>query len=124
MKHLHIRNLFFVAALLPACAPVAVAGTGDSRAQESGYEKSARTESAQPGSDAWITTKVKADLLATKDVPGMDLRVETVNGVVSLSGHVRTQVEADRAVAVAQRIEGVTHVDSTGITVGPTADGR
>ncbi|WP_449467797.1 BON domain-containing protein [Stenotrophomonas humi] len=118
MKQLLTRNLFFVAALLPACAPVAVAATGDSRAQESGYEKTAPTQSEQPGSDAWITTKVKADLLATKDVPGMDLKVETVNGVVSLSGHVGTQDEADRAVAVARGIEGVTRVDSTGIVVG------
>lgn len=124
MKHLHIRNLFFVAALLPACAPVAVAGTGDSRAQESGYEKSAPTHSEQPGSDTWITTKVKADLLATKDVPGMDLKVETVNGVVSLSGHVGSQAEADRAIAVARKIEGVTRVDSAGITVGHASKGH
>ncbi len=124
MKHLHIRNLFFVAALLPACAPVALASTGDSRAQESGYEKSAHNQSEQPGSDTWITTKVKADLLATKDVPGMELKVETVNGVVSLSGHVGTQAEADRAVALARGIEGVKRVDSSGITVGHSSNGH
>ncbi|MGH8054666.1 MAG: BON domain-containing protein [Stenotrophomonas sp.] len=124
MKHLYVRNLLFAAALLPACAPVALASTAHSPAQESGYEKSATTHSEQPGSDTWITTKVKADLLATKDVPGMELKVETVNGVVSLSGHVRTQVEADRAVAVARKIEGVARVDSSGITVGPGANGH
>lgn len=124
MKHPHIRNLFFVAALLPACAPVAVAGTSDPRVQESGYDKAANTHSEQPGSDTWITTKVKADLLATKDVPGIELKVETVNGVVSLSGHVATQAEADRAAAVARKIEGVTRVDSSGIAVGHAAHGH
>lgn len=125
MKHLHIRNLLFAAALLPACAPVAVASPADeARAQESGYEKPMNSASEQAGSDTWITTKVKADLLATKDVPGMDLKVETVNGVVSLSGNVRTQAEADHAVAVTRKIEGVTRVDSTGITVGHADHGH
>ncbi|SBV37548.1 hypothetical protein STPYR_12484 [uncultured Stenotrophomonas sp.] len=66
---------------------------------------------------AMITTKVKAELLATKDVSGMDIKVETVNGVVSLSGTVDTQVEADRAVAVARAIEGVSRVDDSGLVV-------
>lgn len=77
--------------------------------------------SDQPGSDTWITTKVKADLLTTKDVSGLDLKVETVNGVVSLSGDVASKAEADRAISVAQGIEGVTRVDSSGITVRTNA---
>lgn len=68
--------------------------------------------SAQPGSDTWITTKVKADLLATKDIPGMAIKVETVNGVVSLSGDVDSRAEADRAVAIAKGIKGVSHVNN------------
>ncbi len=70
-------------------------------------------ESVQPGSDTWITTKVKAALLAAKDTSGLDVKVETVNGVVSLSGTVDSQLEADRAVAVARGIEGVTRVESS-----------
>lgn len=75
------------------------------------------TESAQPGTDTWITTKVKADLLTTKDVPGLDLKVETVNGVVTLTGRVDSQAEADRAIHIARNIDGVSRVDSSGITV-------
>ncbi len=75
------------------------------------------SQSSQPGSDTWITTKVKADLLATEDVSGLDLKVETVNGVVSLSGAVSSQAEKDRAVAVAKGIKGVTRVDASGIRV-------
>lgn len=121
MKHLLARHLLLIAAVVPACAPVAVAATAQARAQEQGYDKAIHDESERPGSDAWITTKVKADLLATKDVPGMDLTVETVNGVVSLKGHVRTQAEADSAVDVARKISGVTRVDSSGIVVGHTS---
>jgi hyperosmotically inducible protein len=79
----------------------------------------ASSHSTQPGSDVWITTKVKADLLATRDVPGLDLKVETLNGVVTLTGTVATQAEADRAVRVARGIEGVSQVVSTGISVSP-----
>jgi hyperosmotically inducible periplasmic protein len=82
-----------------------------------------QTESDQPMGDTWITTKVKSSLLANQDVSGLDLSVETVNGVVTLSGDVETQAEADRAVAVAQDIEGVTRVDSSGITVRGSATG-
>ena len=82
-----------------------------------------QADSQQPMSDTWITTKVKAELLATKDVSGLDLNVETVNGVVSLSGDADTQAEADRAVAVAKAVEGVSRVDASAINVGNRADG-
>lgn len=45
-------------------------------------------DSEQPGSDTWITTKVKSSLLADSDVAGLKIDVETVNGVVTLTGQV------------------------------------
>lgn len=77
-------------------------------------------ESQEPVSDSWITTKVKADLLTTRDVSGTEVKVETVNGVVALSGTVDSQAEHDRAVAVAQGIEGVQRVDASALKVVPT----
>lgn len=74
-------------------------------------------DSSQPASDAWITTKVKADLMVTKGVPGLALNVDTENGVVSLSGEVDSRQEADRAVEVARGIKGVRRVDSSGIRI-------
>src|SRR4051795_12211866 len=35
--------------------------------------------STQPGSDGWITTKVKAQLMTTKDIPSTDISVTTTN---------------------------------------------
>jgi hyperosmotically inducible protein len=102
-------------ALLAATAGVAVAD--DPKAQEGGRDGMTERESAQPVDDAWITTKVKADLLATPDVSGLALNVETVNGVVSLSGDVDSQAEVERAVAVARGIKGVSKVDASGVRV-------
>ncbi|PPU66417.1 BON domain-containing protein [Xanthomonas codiaei] len=74
-------------------------------------------ESKKPVTDTWITTKVKADLLATDNVSGTDVKVETKNGIVTLTGSVATQAEHDKAVAVAKGIEGVKSVKSTGLKV-------
>lgn len=76
-----------------------------------------QAQSNQPVDDTWITTKVKTELLATEDVPGMEIDVETANGVVALSGSVESQSQADRAVAVAKAVKGVSEVDSTGLVV-------
>jgi hyperosmotically inducible protein len=73
--------------------------------------------SEQPMGDAWITTKVKTDLLATKDVSGLAIDVDTKDGVVKLTGQVDSKAQADKAVAVAKKIDGVKKVDSAALTV-------
>ena len=75
-------------------------------------QEEVQAQSAQPGSDAWITTKVKADLLATENVDGTKINVTTINGVVTLAGVLDSKEQVDRAVAVARGIEGVTSVDT------------
>ena len=62
--------------------------------------------------DAWITTKVKADLLATADVAGSSIDVDTKHGVVTLNGTVKSKAEAEKAVSVAKGIKGVVKVTS------------
>lgn len=77
---------------------------------------SARHTTAAAGdamSDTVITTKVKADLAADPGVKGMDVHVETVKGVVMLSGFVPSRVEADKAVQLARGVKGVTEVKSS-----------
>ncbi|WP_307774133.1 BON domain-containing protein [Luteimonas salinisoli] len=73
-------------------------------------------DSNQPVNDTWITTKVKSSLLADTDVAGLDIDVETVNGVVTLSGDVESQAQIDHAKRIAADIEGVTSVDASGLT--------
>ncbi|KTT16597.1 BON domain-containing protein [Pseudomonas fulva] len=75
------------------------------------------TENAkQEGSDTWITTKVKADLLTEKGVPGSDIKVETSHGVVSLSSDVKvTESQKAEAVRIAKNIKGVKSVMADGL---------
>lgn len=74
-------------------------------------------DSDQPIDDTWITTKVKSSLLADTDVAGLDIEVETVNGVVTLTGEVDEQAQIDHATRIARDIEGVTDVQTSGLTV-------
>lgn len=78
-------------------------------------------DSNEPVTDSWITTKVKADLLASSNVPGTKVEVETVNGVVSLKGNVATKAEHDKAVTTAKGIKGVTRVDASQLKVSAAA---
>ncbi|MGX5728896.1 BON domain-containing protein [Pseudoxanthomonas beigongshangi] len=75
-------------------------------------------DSSQPVNDTWITTKVKTELLAAEDVSGLDIKVETTNGEVKLSGRVDNQAQIDKAVSVARGVKGVGKVDSSGLSVG------
>ncbi|WP_233580299.1 BON domain-containing protein [Luteimonas sp. 100069] len=75
-------------------------------------------DSDQPGTDTWITTKVKSSLLADPDVAGLDIEVDTVNGVVTLNGVVDEQTQVIEATRIAREIEGVTDVRTEGLTTG------
>lgn len=66
-------------------------------------------------SDTWITTKVKSTLLAEDATPGMDIEVETKDGVVSLSGTVATEAEREVAINKAKGIKGVRDVAADGL---------
>ncbi|GAA0486308.1 MULTISPECIES: BON domain-containing protein [Tatumella] len=60
--------------------------------------------------DTVITTKVKAQLLGTKELRSTEIKVETFKGRVQLSGFVSNLQTASRAVEVARRVPGVTSV--------------
>lgn len=62
--------------------------------------------------DGVITTKVKSALLADDTVKGLDINVDTKGGEVSLNGTVDSQAQVDRAVQIAQGIEGVGKVNN------------
>jgi len=77
----------------------------------------AGTASAAP--DAWLTTKVKLALLTAADVSSTAINVDTIDGRVTLQGAVPSQVEKDKAAAVASAIDGVTAVRNQ-LTIEPT----
>lgn len=74
------------------------------------------TKAKQETSDTWVTTKVKADILTEKGLPGGDIDIQTQNGVVTLSSPVPvTEAQKHIAVAIAKRIKGVRDVSATGL---------
>ena len=60
--------------------------------------------------DSVITSRVKTALVADPDVKGTEVKVETVNGAVQLSGFVLSRAEAERAADIAARVNGVNRV--------------
>ena len=74
------------------------------------------TEMKQDTSDTRITTKVKANLFTEKGMPGTDIKVQTKQGVKSLSSTVAvTDAQKDMAVAIAKKIKGVKAVSADGL---------
>lgn len=63
--------------------------------------------------DATITTRVKTSLLKDPNVGGLRIDVDTFKGVVTLSGRVKSQAEATRAIQIARGTSGVKDVKST-----------
>ncbi|ULU25898.1 BON domain-containing protein [Dyella terrae] len=80
-------------------------------------QDASRADSSQPTTDTWITTKVKAELATTDGIKSTDISVATLNGNVSLTGVVASDVVVKKAVAVARSVKGVTAVDSSGLKV-------
>lgn len=68
--------------------------------------------------DAWITTKVKADFINEDTLKGSDINVDTNNHVVTLKGTVASAAGRARAVAIAKQIKGVNRVVDT-LTIAP-----
>lgn len=62
--------------------------------------------------DTVITAAIKTALLANPEVRSFDLLVETRKGEVQLSGFVDSQVQIDRATAVAKNVTGVKSVQN------------
>jgi len=60
--------------------------------------------------DAVITASVKTRLLDDPQVKGLKIDVDTREGVVFLTGSVRTQAESDRAIEIARATEHVKDV--------------
>lgn len=69
-------------------------------------------------SDSWITAKVKSSLLVSKNVDGLDLTVETKDGLVTLGGGASSIAERDLAVEIAKDVKGVKSVNATSVKIG------
>lgn len=60
--------------------------------------------------DATITTQVKARFAEDPTVSAMAIKVETLKGVVQLSGFAKTSAEREKAATLAANVNGVARV--------------
>jgi hyperosmotically inducible protein len=70
--------------------------------------------------DATITARVKTALLNDPQVGATKIDVDTTNGIVTLSGTVKSQAEAARALELTRLAAGVKDVRSTLQVAPPT----
>jgi hyperosmotically inducible protein len=71
----------------------------------------AMTDVADATSDAALTATIKSKMMADTTVSALQINVDTSDGVVSLSGKVRSAGERDRAIALARGTDGVSSVE-------------
>ncbi len=62
--------------------------------------------------DAWITARVRSELVLDADVRSVNYTIDTTNGSVYLIGSARSQGELDRATQIARYVPGVSRVVS------------
>ena len=72
-------------------------------------------------SDAGITSKIKAKYVADPEINPFNISVETEEGVVYLTGRVKTQANKDKAEQLARDTSGVRQVVNN-IQVGDRTD--
>jgi osmotically-inducible protein OsmY len=68
---------------------------------------------SMPTDDASITAQVKTVLLNDPQVNATKIDVSSQNGVVTMSGTVRSKADEDRAVQLARQVRGVKDVKSS-----------
>jgi len=104
---MNIKTINFkvlLTAVMLSCSTIMVAGC----AQHAGHERTA----GNVVDDSAITTSVKSQLLAEKDVNSFDIKVKTFKGNVQLSGFVDSKWQMNKAVNIAAATEGVRHVQN------------
>lgn len=88
------------------CGPVLLAGGA-----AAGYKAATDERSiGQMWNDSTITTNVKSALVKDPNVNALSVDVDTLEGVVILTGVIETENSAKRAVEIAQKIPGVRKV--------------
>jgi osmotically-inducible protein OsmY len=115
------QRMTLLAALMASVGLVA-AGCGDRSAEKVGEkidrttsQVAAKTEAAADKAtakmgDAAITGSVKTALIAEPNLSALKIDVDTMNGVVTLTGTVDNNDQKSRAVSIAQGVSGVSSV--------------
>ncbi len=63
-------------------------------------------------SDQLIVANIKTQYMADPDISALQINIDSFKGAVRLTGQVKSGAVADKAIAIAERVTGVTRVDS------------
>jgi hyperosmotically inducible periplasmic protein len=96
MLHKLLILMCLVSVALPACGGAAI--------------RSMSSNTAGGMDDVTITARVKTVLLNDKQISATRIDVATTDGIVTVSGTVKSQAEAARAVELARQVTGVRDV--------------
>ena len=121
MINAHQRSVLFAAilagsaVLASGCGPRSSTETTGQKIDRTADKVAAATERATDKAavavdDATITTKVKSAVFAEPGLKTLQIGVDTKDGVVTLSGNVDTPDLKDRAMQIAQHVDGVRSV--------------
>lgn len=118
MKTLIITTAFVLAASMSlAGCNNGQHAMGDQQSAQTSPDNPGAMDSNKPVSDTWITTKVKTELATTDGVKSHDISVKTVNGVVTLTGVLASDMAVQKAEAATKSVKGVKQVDTSGLKV-------
>jgi osmotically-inducible protein OsmY len=74
--------------------------------------------------DVWITSQLRARLIADRGINSVNFNIETVNKTVHLIGLAQSRAELDAVVALARKVPGVKRVVSHVLTIDDLQRGR
>ncbi len=96
-----MKTRMLIASAFTALSLVTVTGCAVQRGQES---------TGNYVDDTVVTTRVKTKFAQDQMVSAMAINVETMKGVVQLSGFAKSSAEKDRAEELARTVQGVSSV--------------
>src|ERR1035437_2734697 len=108
-----LGTALFVSALLLSVNVSQAASSNAAIAPSNAASKAERAVS-----DSWITTKVKAEILANSVSKAFKVSVKTKRGMVSLKGKLPSQDAIDLVKMIAEKVKGVKSVDVSGLVIG------
>ena len=110
MKKLTISKTLLAVMLTSAVATGSVYAETSTMDKAQASAESAGNKVGNFMDDSTITAKVKAALVDNDSIKSTDISVKTDKKVVTLSGVVQSQAQAEAAVAAAKTVEGVSSV--------------
>ena len=113
----HADGVVLIKNNLVVATPGSEARQDANTATLSGEVREGLDEAGDGIDDAWITSKVKTQLLADEQVKGTDINVDVQANVVTLSGTAPSREARAKAIELAQQTRGVRSVVATELRV-------